>query len=223
MNRYEYVPVAANAAHTDNDSINLSQLENDSDEDKSHPPAPPPTQFQEAIILLKSLLPLNLTYLLRYTLNLTTLYVLHSSGHQSLSAVSLAIAISNITGFALFEGLVSSLDTLFSQAYGARKYHLVGLYAQKFLCFAAVVFLPVAVLWGFSGQILGAFLRDGDVAGLCGQYLRVFVLGIPGHVVFEVGKRYVLVQGEILIPLYVTLVTTPMHFVLSWVFVRVSF
>lgn len=81
----------------------------------------------------------------------------------------------------------------------------------------------VVVLWLCSGSILRVFMGDKEVAGLCGGYLGVLVVGIPGFVGVEVGKRVVLVQGEVWGVLWVMLVTTPVHFGLSWVFVRVSF
>jgi MATE family multidrug resistance protein len=237
MQPYGYMPLGVDASNTNGDFIRLAQREasdrncchntNDNCRDCQNDPNLHTTitsssQWHEVKTILKRSIPLNLAYLLRFSHSITTLYIIGSSSHQNLQAASLATAIANITGFAFFEGLVSSLDTLFSQAYGASKYQSVGFYAQKFLCFAGLLYVPVAVLWLFSSQILGIFMRDEAVAGLCGRYLRVLILAIPGHTVFEIGKRFVLVQGETLMPLYVTLVTTPIHFILSWCFVRVS-
>lgn len=51
----------------------------------------------------------------------------------------------NITGFSLAFGLLSALDTLISQAYGAKLYRLMGLHAQR-----AIIILTLCTFPGSS-------------------------------------------------------------------------
>ncbi|KAK3321709.1 mate-domain-containing protein [Apodospora peruviana] len=176
--------------------------------------------WRETKLLLKASLPLNLSNLLQFSVNLTTAYVAGGDGRECLAALSLGTTIANITCYALFEGLVGSLDTLGSQAFGSKKYHLLGIQLQRVLVFALLVFIPIAVSWLFSPRIFDSFVEDKVVANLAGRYLQVLTLAIPGNVLFEAGKRFVQVQGYELVPLHITLVTAPAHFGLSYVFVR---
>ena len=50
-------------------------------------------------------------------------------------------------GFSLAYGLCSALDTLISQAYGAKAYRLTGLYAQRAAVILTLSSIPVAALW----------------------------------------------------------------------------
>ena len=54
---------------------------------------------------------------------------------------------SNRTGFSLAYGLCSALDTLISQAYGAKAYRLTGVYAQRAAFILTLSSIPVAALW----------------------------------------------------------------------------
>lgn len=57
------------------------------------------------------------------------------------------VIISILIGFSLAYGLCSALDTLISQAYGAKAYRLTGLYAQRAAVILTLSSIPVAALW----------------------------------------------------------------------------
>jgi Na+-driven multidrug efflux pump len=53
------------------------------------------------------------------------------------------IIISNITGYSLAFGMCSALDTLISQAYGAKRYELMGLQAQRAAVILTLFSIPI--------------------------------------------------------------------------------
>ncbi|KAJ9642866.1 hypothetical protein H2199_004387 [Coniosporium tulheliwenetii] len=73
----------------------------------------------ESQLLVGYSAPLICTYLLQYFYNLVIILVVSHLGTDELAAVSLGITTMNITGFAVFEGMATSLDTLCAQAYGS--------------------------------------------------------------------------------------------------------
>nr|XP_027189886.1 protein DETOXIFICATION 16-like [Cicer arietinum] len=64
-------------------------------------------------------------------LQMTTLiFVGHLNQELLLAGASLALSIINVTGFNVLMGMSSALDTFCGQAYGAKQYHMVGIYTQ---------------------------------------------------------------------------------------------
>ena len=94
--------------------------------------------------------------------------------------VSLASMSANITGYAIFQGLATSLDTLCAQAYGSGRKHLVGLQCQRMILFLWSLSIPIGLLWVFSDRILQAIVPEKESADLAGLYLRVLIFGLPG-------------------------------------------
>ena len=86
---------------------------------------------REATILLRYSAPLILTFLLQYSLNVASVFAVGHLGEVELGAVSLASMTANITGYAVYQGLATSLDTLCAQAYGSGQKKLVGLQTQR--------------------------------------------------------------------------------------------
>ena len=84
------------------------------------------TWQRESKVLAKTSAPLVLTFLLQYSLTVASIFTVGHLGTVELAAVSLASMTANITGYAAYFGLATSLDTLCSQAYGSGKKKLVG-------------------------------------------------------------------------------------------------
>lgn len=71
--------------------------------------------------------PLVITFVLQYSLTVASIFTIGHIGKVELGAVSLASMTANITGYAIYQGLATSLDTLCAQAYGSGNRKLVGL------------------------------------------------------------------------------------------------
>ena len=147
------------------------------------------TAGTESKILLKSSIPLMITYVLQYTFSLVTIFVVGHIGTEELGAVSLATMTANITGLAVYEGLATSLDTLCAQAYGSGRKTLVGLHLQRMIIFMMLVTVPIGTMWLCSGWILAVLVPEKDLAHLAGRYLSLLLAGAPGYAIFEAGKR----------------------------------
>ena len=78
--------------------------------------------------------PLVVAFLLQYSLTLASVFSVGHLGKTELGAISLASMSANITGYAVYQGLATSLDTLCAQAYGSGQKKLVGLQMQRMVC-----------------------------------------------------------------------------------------
>ncbi|CAM9021473.1 unnamed protein product [Wickerhamomyces anomalus] len=81
----------------------------------------------EIKILGKYSIPLIITFLLQYSLNVASVFSVGRIGKTELAAVSLAGMTANITGYCLFQGTSTSLDTLCAQAFGLDDLELIDL------------------------------------------------------------------------------------------------
>jgi multidrug resistance protein, MATE family len=177
---------------------------------------------KESVIIAKSAAPLVVTFLLQYSLTVSSIFTLGHLGKAELGGVSLASMTANITGYIIYQGMATSLDTLCAQAYGSGKKHLVGLYLQRMAAFFIMLTIPIALVWFFSGKLLMIVVPDEQVAMLAGRYLRIIIFGAPGYAFFECGKRYVQAQGLFSAPTYVLLFCAPLNAFMNWFFVWVS-
>lgn len=171
---------------------------------------------REAKVLTKSSGPLILTFLLQYSLPVASIFTVGHIGKIELGAVSLASMTASITGYAVYQGLATSLDTLCAQAYGSGRPHLVGLQLQRMLYFLLLITIPISIIWAFGTQILSKIVPEKETARLAGLYLKVLIAGAPGYAAFESGKRYVQAQGIFSATMYILLICAPLNAFLNW-------
>ncbi|KAF2483014.1 putative MATE efflux family protein subfamily [Neohortaea acidophila] len=162
---------------------------------------------------------LMLTYFLQQSLTLTTIFTAGRLGKNELAAVSLGSMTAVITGYSVYYGLTTSLDTLCAQAYGRGNKKLVGLYMQRMVYFSWLCTIPIAVVWYASPYILAKLVPEKEIAMLSGRYLRVLIFGAPAFACFESSKRYVQAQGRFNATLCVLLFISPLNVLLQYIFV----
>lgn len=160
--------------------------------------------------------------LLQFSLNLTSIIVVGGRGKIELGAVSVASMTANITGFVVFQGLATSLDTLCAQAWGSGNKTLVGLHVERMVLLLWCIGIPIAVLWYNAPHLLGILLPDPQTAALAGLYLRVLICGIPGFAAFEAGKRLLTAQGIFFPITCILFIGASVNVLASWLFVWVS-
>lgn len=179
------------------------------------------TWQRESKVLARYSIPLVLTFILQYSLTVASIFALGHLGTVELAAVSLASMTANITGYAIYQGLATSLDTLCAQAYGSGRKKLVGLQTQRMVFFLWSITIPIGIIWLCADKILMRVVPEKDVAILAGRYLKIVLLGAPGYATFESAKRYLQAQGIFSASLYVLLVCAPLNAFMNWLFVWV--
>ncbi|KIX08604.1 uncharacterized protein Z518_03260 [Rhinocladiella mackenziei CBS 650.93] len=177
------------------------------------------TWQREAKVIARYSAPLMVTFILQYSLTVASIFTVGHIGTVELGAVSLASMSANITGYAIYQGLATSLDTLCAQAYGSGRKKLVGLQMQRMIFFLWTISIPIAIIWLLADKILIVLVPEPAVAELAGLYLKVVLLGAPGYAAFEAGKRFVQAQGLFSASLYVLLFCAPFNAFMNWLFV----
>ncbi|KAJ0025490.1 hypothetical protein Pint_08405 [Pistacia integerrima] len=156
-----------------------------------------------------------------YTMNIISQAFAGHLGEVELAAISIANTVIVGFNFGLLLGMASALETLCGQAFGAKRYHMLGIYMQRswivlfLFCF---LLLPVYV---FATPILKWLGQPDDVAELSGV---VAVWLIPLHFSFAFQfpvQRFLQSQLKNQVIAWVSLVGLLVNILTSWLFVYV--
>ncbi|XP_012368606.1 multidrug and toxin extrusion protein 1 [Octodon degus] len=119
-------------------------------------------------------------------------------GKLELDAVTLAIAIINITGISVGHGLSSACDTLISQTYGSQNLKYVGVILQRGTLILLLCCIPCWALFLNTQHILLLFRQDPDVSRLTHAYVMIFIPALPAAFLYILQVKYLLNQGIVL-------------------------
>ncbi|PSS30126.1 Protein DETOXIFICATION like [Actinidia chinensis var. chinensis] len=140
-------------------------------------------------------------------------------GDHELAAVSIASTVVLGLNFGLLLGMASALETLCGQAFGAKKYHMLGIYMQRswivlFLC--CVLLLPIYLFASPILKLLGQSPDIADLSGTVGLWL------IPLHFSFAFQfplQRFLQSQLKTGAIAWVSVLALLVQVLLSWGFV----
>uniref|UniRef100_A0A8C3WV82 Multidrug and toxin extrusion protein n=1 Tax=Catagonus wagneri TaxID=51154 RepID=A0A8C3WV82_9CETA len=119
-------------------------------------------------------------------------------GRLELDAVTLAIAVINITGVSVGFGLSSACDTLISQTYGSPNKKHVGVILQRGALVLLLCCLPCWALFLNTQHILLLFRQDPAVSRLTQTYVNIFIPALPATFLYALETKYLLNQGIVL-------------------------
>lgn len=154
------------------------------------------TYKRETQVIGNNAFPLIITFLLQDSLSLASIFSVSHLGTKELGGVTLGSMTANITGLGAIQGLCTCLDTLCSQAYGAKNYHVVGIFIQRCAIITILAFLPMMYMWfSWSETILSWVIPEPELCAIAANYLKVAAFGVPGFILFECGKRFLQCQG----------------------------
>ncbi|GER47155.1 MATE efflux family protein, partial [Striga asiatica] len=141
-------------------------------------------------------------------------------GDLELAAMSIACNVIMGFDFGLMLGMASALETLCGQAYGAKKYYMLGVYLQRswiVLSACCLVMLPALI---FASPILKLVGQPADVAELSGEVALCF---IPLHFSFALQfplQRFLQSQLKNSVIMWINLAAIGIHLLLSWLVVH---
>ncbi|CAL9128687.1 protein DETOXIFICATION 21-like isoform X1 [Musa acuminata AAA Group] len=113
-------------------------------------------------------------------------------------------------------GMASALETLCGQSYGAKQYHMLGIYLQRswiVLCSCAFLLTPVFI---FTTPLLKLIGQEESIAEMAGTVAHWF---IPVFFSFVWGftlQMYLQAQSKNVIITYLAVATLTLHIFLSW-------
>ncbi|ESQ33478.1 hypothetical protein EUTSA_v10009778mg [Eutrema salsugineum] len=137
-------------------------------------------------------------------------------GPTELAAFSISFTVLLRFSNGILLGMASALETLCGQAYGAKQYHMLGIYLQRswiVLTGCAICITPVYI---FSGPILLALGQEERIVRVA-RIIALWVIGINfSYIPSFTCQMFLQAQSKNKIIAYVAAVSLGVHFFLSW-------
>ncbi|CAI9116208.1 OLC1v1017300C1 [Oldenlandia corymbosa var. corymbosa] len=163
--------------------------------------------------------PAIVTRLTNCTLSIITQAIAGHFGAVELASMSIAYNVIVAFNFVFLLGMATALETLCGQAYGAKRYNMLGIYLQRsciVLGLASILLLPIYV---YATPILKLLGQPEDVAELTGLISICF---IPMHLAFpfiSAVQRFLMTQLKINVVAVNSTLSLMIHVFISWVLV----
>ena len=143
------------------------------------------------------------------------------SSSAILESVALAQSIVNSTGLSFVLGYGSGLDTLASQAWGAKNYKKVGVYLQRALIIHLLIAFFVLGIWSNAETILNLLHQPPEVVRYSVQYIHISAASLPAMFIYALLQKYLQAQNIvypfILTGIFANIVNAVAHYLFLFV------
>ncbi|KAI8895698.1 mate-domain-containing protein [Globomyces pollinis-pini] len=176
--------------------------------------------MKETHTLGKLAWPVLTSYVVKYSINVASVFSLGHFGTKYLAASALTTMLCNVTGFSLGSGMNSALDTLCSQAFtGSPDPHALGKHLQRGFIVNSLMAIPIIGLWLYTEPILLLLGQDAEISRLSGIFAAWMIPGLLPYLFTDCCQRYLQCQGIMKPNLYIMLVASPVNMFLQWLLV----
>ncbi|XP_042002857.1 protein DETOXIFICATION 24-like isoform X2 [Salvia splendens] len=118
-------------------------------------------------------------------------------------------------------GMSSATETLCGQAYGAKQYHMMGIYLQRSWIIDLITLLILLPVFLFATQIFNLLGQDGAIAKSAG-YISLWFIPFVISLIFSLTvQMYLQAQQKNLIIAWLSALQFALHLLCSWLFVFV--
>ncbi|KAK4857740.1 hypothetical protein QYF36_005592 [Acer negundo] len=137
-------------------------------------------------------------------------------GSVELAAYSLVVTVFLRFANGVLLGMASALETLCGQAYGAKQYHMLGIFLQRswivlFIC--SICLLPIFI---FTTPLLKALGQEETIAEVAGTIARWLIPGTFSFIVSYTCQMFLQAQSKNMIISYLAAFSITIHLILSW-------
>ena len=111
--------------------------------------------------------------------------------------------------------MVSALETLCGQAYGAKQYQKL-VFRLTLQYFLILVCLPLSLIWNYMEKLLRFICQDPLISHEAGKFTTMLVPALFAHATLQPLVRYFLTQSLIMPMLISSFATLCFHIPLCW-------
>ena len=126
------------------------------------------------------------------------------------------------TCYTLIASVNCGLNTLISQAYGAKDFDLVAKYFQRGLLINVSVILVIYTISSLSGEFFNLVGYNKDLSAMTAQYIKCMMPAMGAYVLFDTLKTYAQGHTVFAVPMYIHAGCGIFEIFTSYYFIKVS-
>ena len=126
---------------------------------------------------------------------LTTIFAGHFLSTIEFDGVALGNTMTNITGYSMIIAFASPMDSLCTQANGARNWKLFSLTVHRAVICTALFLIPTVILWLNMDKVLILCGQDPVIAVYVYQWTVIYLAMLPAYTIRTVSARFLSSQG----------------------------
>ncbi|KAA3487622.1 protein DETOXIFICATION 21-like [Gossypium australe] len=137
-------------------------------------------------------------------------------GPVELAAYSLCFTCLLRFGNGVLLGMASALETLCGQAFGAKQYHMLGIYLQRSWIVLFMTACCLLSLYIFTTPLFIALGQDEKIAQVCGYISHWFIFIVFSFIISFTCQMFLQAQSKNMIIAYLAAFSIGIHIFLSW-------
>ena len=110
-------------------------------------------------------------------------------------------------------------ETFYRQAYGAKQYHMLGIYMHRALLVLMLMCIPIAFIWAYTTQNFRMVGQNSKISMQVGIYARWFIPSIFAYGILQCQLRFLQVQNNVWSSTISTGFTSLVHILMCWTLV----
>ncbi|CAF1931458.1 unnamed protein product [Brassica oleracea] len=142
--------------------------------------------------------------------------IVYMIGNLELAAASLGNTGIQISAYGLMLGMGSAVETLCGQAFGGRKYEMLGIYLQRSTVLLTLTGLLLTLIYVFSKPILLFLGESPEIASAASIFVYGLIPQIFAYAVNFPIQKFLQAQSIVAPSAYISTATLFVHLLLSW-------
>ncbi|XP_009768477.1 protein DETOXIFICATION 40-like [Nicotiana tabacum] len=161
--------------------------------------------------------PAVMVYMINYIMSMSTQIFSGHLGNLELAAASLGNTGIQVFAYGLMLGMGSAVETLCGQAFGAKKYDMLGVYLQRSTILLTLTGILLAFVYIFCKPIL-IFLGESErIASAAALFVYGLIPQIFAYALNFPIQKFLQAQSIVAPSAYISAATLVLHLVMSWV------
>ncbi|KAL5730784.1 Protein DETOXIFICATION 40 [Ranunculus cassubicifolius] len=170
----------------------------------------------ELKLLIKLAAPAVIVYMINYVMSMSTQIMCGHLGNRELAAASLGNTGVQVFAYGLMLGMGSAVETLCGQAYGARKYNMLGVYLQRSTILLMLTGIPLAIIYIFSKPLLILLGQSPEIASAAAIFVYGLIPQIFAYAANFPISKFMQSQSIVAPSAYISAVIFVVHVILSY-------
>ncbi|KAH9320225.1 hypothetical protein KI387_021994, partial [Taxus chinensis] len=160
--------------------------------------------------------PAVIVYVINYIMSMSTQIFSGHLGNLQLAAASLGNSGIQVFAYGLMLGMGSAVETLCGQAYGARKYNMLGIYLQRSTILLMATSIPVTLIYIFCKPLLLLLGESETIAAAAAIFVYGLIPQIYAYAANFPIQKFMQAQSIVAPSAYISFCTLFIHLFLSW-------